>query len=61
MPKDIGIALCLVVIIEGLFLFAFPQAWQRMAAELSQVEPHKLRAWGGFAIIVGLIFLNAVR
>ena len=61
MPKEIAIALCLVAIIEGLFLFAAPQAWQRMAVQLSQVEPRKLRSYGGIAVIVGLLMLQAVR
>ena len=61
MPRELAIALCLVAIIEGLFLFAAPQAWQRMATQLAQVEPPKLRAWGGVAVIVGLVLLQAVR
>jgi hypothetical protein len=39
-------------------LFAAPQAWQRMAAELSQVDPKKLRAYGGGAVILGLVLLQ---
>ena len=61
MPKEVLIAICLVVIFEGLFLFAAPRAWQRMAAELSQSEPRRLRAYGGVAIIVGLVALQLVR
>jgi uncharacterized protein YjeT (DUF2065 family) len=58
MPKEILIALCLVIVFEGLMLFAAPQAWQRMAAELSQVDPKKLRAYGGGAVILGLVLLQ---
>jgi uncharacterized protein YjeT (DUF2065 family) len=61
MPHELAIALCLVAIIEGLFLFAAPQAWQRMALQLAQVEPRKLRAWGGGAVIVGLLLLQVLR
>ncbi len=61
MPKEILIAICLVVIFEGLFLFAAPRAWQRMAIELSQAEPRRLRTYGGVAIIVGLVALQLVR
>ena len=61
MPRELGIALCLVVLIEGLMLFAAPQAWQRMAAQLSQAPPQHLRAVGGIAMIVGLLLLQAVR
>jgi uncharacterized protein YjeT (DUF2065 family) len=61
MPGEIGVALCLVVVFEGLLLFAFPRAWQRMALELSQIDPQRLRAGGGIAIIVGLLLLQLVR
>ncbi len=61
MPREILLALCLVVVFEGLFLFAAPTAWQRMAAELAQMEPRKLRTYGGVAMILGLIFLQLAR
>jgi uncharacterized protein len=60
-PQELAVALCLVAVIEGLFLFAFPRAWQRMAAEMSQAEPRKLRAFGGIAVILGLVMLQVVR
>jgi uncharacterized protein len=61
MPKEIAIALCLVAVFEGLVLFAMPSAWQRMAAELAQADPKRLRVYGGIAMIVGLVFLQIVR
>jgi len=59
MPREISIALCLMLVFEGLILFAFPRAWQRAMLELTQKEPRQLRAYGGFAVIVGLILLQA--
>ncbi|HVF34388.1 MAG TPA: DUF2065 family protein [Candidatus Saccharimonadia bacterium] len=61
MSKEIAIALCLVAVFEGLVLFAAPAAWQRMAAELSQWEPRKLRLCGGIAMMLGLVLLQVVR
>lgn len=61
MPSEILVALCLMVVFEGLLLFAAPRAWQRMAFELSQAEPRKLRAGGGVAIIVGLVLMQLAR
>ena len=61
MPTEIAIALCLVLVFEGLFLFAAPRAWQRMATELAQMEPRRLRADGGVAMIVGLVMLQVMR
>ncbi len=61
MPRELAIALCLVVLIEGLMLFAAPRAWQKMATGLAQIPPQRLRAAGGIAVIVGLLLLQAVR
>ncbi len=58
MPREFAIALCLVVLIEGLMLFAAPQAWQRMASELAQIPPQRLRAFGGIAVIAALLLLQ---
>lgn len=58
MPREIWVGLCLMVVFEGLLLFAVPQAWQRMALELSQMDPRRLRVGGGIAVIVGLVLLQ---
>jgi uncharacterized protein YjeT (DUF2065 family) len=58
MPREIWVGLCRMVVFEGLLLFAVPQAWQRMAFELSQMEPRRLRVGGGIAVIVGLVLLQ---
>jgi uncharacterized protein YjeT (DUF2065 family) len=57
-PKEIPIALCLMVIFEGLLVFAAPKAWQRVMTEAAQQDPRKLRAYGGALVIVGLLVLQ---
>jgi len=42
-------------------LFAAPRTWQRMAADLSQWDPRRLRVYGGVAVLIGLAFLQIVR
>jgi uncharacterized protein len=59
-PKELLIALCLVLILEGLLLFASPKHWQKMMLELAAHQPKHLRAIGGVVIIIGLILLQAV-
>jgi uncharacterized protein len=54
-------ALCLVVVFEGLFLFAAPRAWQRMAEQMRQLEPKQLRVIGGVLVVVGMIALRVVN
>jgi len=53
-------ALCLVLVIEGLFLFAVPQTWQRVVEQMRQLEPRQLRIIGGVIVGVGVLALKLV-
>jgi len=59
--KDLLAALCLVAVIEGLFLFAAPAAWKRMAGQLLDAPLPVLRRMGGIALVVGLALLWWLR
>jgi len=54
MPDEIWIALCLVLVLEGLMLFAAPEAWQRMARQMVEFEPRYFCIGGGVAAAIGL-------
>jgi uncharacterized protein len=58
---DLLTALALLLVIEGLYLFAAPDAWKRMVAQLLPQPSQKLSALGGFMVIAGLIALYLVR
>ena len=58
---DFLAALALVLIMEGLFLFAAPKAWKRMVAQLLPQPERQLSAVGGFMLMAGLIALYFVR
>ena len=59
--SDLLAALCLVLVIEGLFLLAAPNAWKRVAAQLTATPERALRISGGAMILAGLIALQLVR
>lgn len=61
MDHPLTAALCLVLVIEGLFLFAAPNAWRRMAEQMRQLEPQRLRVIGGALMAVGVIALQFVN
>jgi uncharacterized protein len=61
MPRDFYAALCLVLVIEGLVLFAAPQGWQAMMREALKLDPRTLRLFGALAIGIGLITLHLVH
>jgi len=58
---NLATALCLVLVIEGLFLFASPRVWKRMAEQLQQIDERTLRMVGAGMIAVGLIVLQVVH
>lgn len=59
--SELAAALCLVLVIEGLFLFAAPHAWKRMAEQMQQIDPRSMRMIGGAMMVVGLIALKIVH
>ena len=54
-------ALCLVLVLEGVLMFAAPRYWQRFADEMRQLEPKWLRIVGGFLMGSGVVFLQLMR
>ena len=61
MASELGAALCLVLVLEGLFLFVSPTLWKRMAEQLQQIDQPTLRMIGAAMVVAGLIALHIVR
>jgi uncharacterized protein YjeT (DUF2065 family) len=61
MADELWVAGCLILIIEGLILAAFPSAWQRMMLQLATIDPKQLRTGGIVAMVIGLICLKLVK
>ena len=58
---DLGTALGLVLVIEGLLLALFPERLMRMTVQLLQAPGDRLR-WGGIlAALLGLLVVWLVR
>lgn len=54
-------ALCLVAVLEGLFLFVAPRGWKRAAEQLHALPDRRLRALGAIVLAVGVASLWLVR
>jgi uncharacterized protein YjeT (DUF2065 family) len=59
--SDLWAALCLVAVLEGLVLFAFPDAWKRMAEQMQAMQSRQLRIGGALLLTAGLAALYLVR
>ncbi|HHW4678706.1 MAG TPA: DUF2065 domain-containing protein [Xylella sp.] len=58
---DLFVALSLVAVLEGLFLFAAPSLWKRLASQLLDLPLAQLRLSGVFVMSVGLLILWWLR
>ena len=58
---DLWAALCLVAVIEGLFLFVAPRGWKQAATQMLAMPDRQVRVIGGMVLIAGLLSLYFVR
>ena len=61
MAVELLSAVCLVAVIEGLFLFVAPRGWKRAVEQLYQLSDTGLRLLGGMFVAAGLVSLVLVR
>jgi len=61
MARELLSALCLVAVLEGLFLFLTPDGWKRTAERLYALSTIQLRVFGAIVVAGGLLSLWAVR
>ena len=59
--RDLGTAVALVLVIEGILYALFPEAMKRMAARTVEVAPQALRAAGLLAACVGVMLVWLMR
>jgi len=56
--RQLTAALCLMLVVEGLLLFAAPRGWQAMVREALKLPPRTLRLFGAGAMAAGLVLLQ---
>ncbi|MCH2334357.1 MAG: DUF2065 domain-containing protein [Pseudomonadales bacterium] len=61
MWEQIGAALCLVLVIEGLLPFLFPARWRTLAESLRTVDDKTIRFVGFASMMLGASLLYLVK
>ena len=61
MWEQIGAALCLVLVIEGLLPFLFPARWRTLAESLRTVDDKTIRFVGFASMMLGASRLYLVK
>jgi uncharacterized protein len=58
---DLGVALCLVLVIEGIVPFLHPKRWREMVMMLSEVDDRTMRIVGLMSMLLGTGLLYLIR
>ncbi|MEX1032252.1 MAG: DUF2065 domain-containing protein [Cellvibrionaceae bacterium] len=61
MWKELLQALCLVLVIEGVMPFLYPNRWRQLAAMLATMDDKKLRIMGLTSMVIGVGLLYLTR
>ena len=61
MWHDFGVALCLVLIIEGIVPFLYPRRWRETVMMLSEVDDKTMRVVGLISMLLGTGLLYLIR
>ena len=61
MGKELLIALCLVLVIDGIMPFVSPSQWRQALGMLIQLDDKKIRTMGLISMLVGTALLYWVH
>ncbi|MDZ7668543.1 MAG: DUF2065 family protein [Gammaproteobacteria bacterium] len=61
MWRDLGVAVCLVLVIEGIVPFLYPRRWRHLALSLAEVDDRTMRLAGLSSMLLGTVLLYLIR
>jgi uncharacterized protein YjeT (DUF2065 family) len=61
MWHDLGIALCLVLVIEGIVPFLYPRRWREMVMMLAEIDDRTMRIAGLTSMLLGTGLLYLIN
>ena len=61
MWQDLLSAVCLMLIIEGMLPFLYPNRWKDAVRRLSEIDSGTMRVMGFFSMMIGAAALYLVR
>ncbi|CAM3622536.1 DUF2065 domain-containing protein [Parendozoicomonas haliclonae] len=59
--QELGVAFCLMLVLEGIIPFLYPQRWRQLVAQLAKVDDRSLRITGLISMIIGTGLLYLIR
>lgn len=61
MWQELLTALCLMLVLEGMIPFLYPNRWKDVVQKLAQIDSQTMRMMGLLSMLLGIIGLYIVR
>ena len=61
MWHDLGVAISLVLVLEGILPFIQPARWRKMVALLADIDDKSLRVMGLITMLIGTVTLYLLK
>jgi len=61
MWEELGIALCLMLVLEGIIPFLYPARWRQLVSVLAGIDDRTLRITGLASMVTGTVLLYLVH
>jgi len=61
MWQELGAALCLMLVLEGMMPFLSPGKWRQLVKKLAEVDNQNMRMAGFFSMVVGATLLYVLK
>ena len=61
MWHQLGVAVCLMLVLEGVIPFLYPARWRKLVSALAEIDDHKLRLTGLASMIAGVLLLYLIN
>lgn len=61
MWEELGKALCLMLVLEGIIPFLYPQRWRKLVVSLAVVNDQQLRIMGFVSMLLGAGILYLIN
>jgi len=61
MWQEFGIALCLILVLEGIVPFLYPERWRQLVSVLAGIDDRTLRVSGLASMVAGTILLYLIH
>lgn len=61
MLKELGVALCLMLVLEGIVPFLQPAGWRKAVSYISRIDDGTMRLLGLVSMVLGATMLYIIR